>query len=54
MSKPSPELLLGLVMAVALWGATWGLYGFPLFIEAGIALVALVIGVLAWRRLYRM
>ena len=54
MSKPSPELLLGLVMAAAIWGAIWGHYGFPRYIEAALVFVALgCIGALVWGRLRR-
>jgi hypothetical protein len=42
MSKPSPEVLIGLVMAAAIWGVN---------IEAALVLVVLgCIGALVWRR----
>jgi hypothetical protein len=48
--KPSPELLLGLVMGIAVWGAVWGYYGFPRYIEAALVFVALgCIGAFLWR-----
>jgi hypothetical protein len=49
--KPSPEGLLALVMAFAVWGAIWAWYGFPRYIEAALVLVALgCIGAFVWRK----
>ena len=52
--RSPPEVVLGLVMIAATWGAIWGHYGFPRYIEAALVFVALgCIGALVWRRLRR-
>jgi tellurite resistance protein TehA-like permease len=54
MLKPSPELLLGLVMGIAIWAAVWGYYGFPRYTEAALVLVALgCISAFIWKILQR-
>jgi hypothetical protein len=48
--KPSPEVLLALVMGVSVWGAVWGFYGFPRYVEAALVFVALgCIGAFIWK-----
>jgi hypothetical protein len=44
--KPSPEVLLALVMGVSVWG----FYGFPRYVEAALVFVALgCIGAFIWK-----
>jgi hypothetical protein len=48
--KPSPEVLLAVVMAVAVWG--W--YGFPGYFEGALILVALgCISAFMWKKSQR-
>jgi hypothetical protein len=45
--KASPELLLAVVMAVAIWGV----YGFPRYIEAALVLIALIcVAAFVWNK----
>jgi hypothetical protein len=48
--KPSPETLCAVVMAVTVWGAIWGWYGFPRYIEAAFVLVLGCIGAFVWKK----